>query len=370
MMSSEGASETQPGDEAAILAIARLRGRRRPSSGLVGGVDSRALLALARVASRDLPTILQRLAELVVELCDAGSAGVSLLDDAAAEGPIFRWAGVGGAWAPYLGGTMPRHASPCGTVVDRNAVLLIEDLVRIFPAAADLQPPPTEALLSPFHVDGQPVGTVWAVAHNPDRKFGLEDSEVLARMAGFAAAAHRGRITDALISAIAEAGDRKAFARLFEQIAPRLNAYLRGRGCAAYEAEEILQEAMLAVWRKAHQFDPRRASAQAWILGIVRNLWVDAYRRSAGERSLQPYELELIASHGDWLDPMRSSYEMERALAALPAPQMAVIRATFIEQRTQVDIAEALGVPLGTVKSRLRLALRRLKTELQTAHVG
>ena len=351
--------------EAAILSLDCLTGRRLPASQPDSSVESRALLELAGVASRDLPTILQRLAELVVELCEAGSAGVSLLEEDAAEGPLFRWAGVGGAWSAYIGGTMPRYASPCGAVIDRDAALLVEDLVRIFPAATALEPAPVEALLAPFHVGGRPVGTVWAIAHDPARKFGLEDSEIIGRMAGFAAAAHQGRIADALIAAIADAGDRRAFARLFEQFAPRLKAYLRGVGCAPNEAEDHVQEAMLAVWRKARQFDPQRAAAQTWIFTIVRNLRVDSFRRGAGARSLQAFELDGVAAPDGWLEGMPSSDEIERALLLLPPAQVAVIRATYVEQRSQVQIAESLNVPLGTVKSRLRLALRRLRTELQ-----
>lgn len=357
---------TARGQEAAILSIDHLRGRGLPPPRRDPGPESRALLEMARVASQDLPTILQRLAELVVELCEAGSAGVSLLDEGTDGGPVFRWAGVGGAWAPYIGGTMPRHASPCGAVIDRDAILLVKDLVRIFPAAAGLQPSPVEALLAPFRVGGRPVGTVWAVTHDAGRKFDLQDSEILARMAGFAAAAHQGRIADALISAIAEAGDRRAFARLFEQFTPSLNAYLRGAGCAPHEAEDLIQEAMLAVWRKARQFDPQRAPAQAWIFAIARNLRVDSFRRGARARSLQAFDFEeIVAADDGRLEAMPSGEEVQRAFEALPVAQKAVIRAAYVEQRSQADIAEFLHVPLGTVKSRLRLALRRLRTEFE-----
>jgi RNA polymerase sigma-70 factor (ECF subfamily) len=340
-----------------------LVGRRVAQSPTNPVVESQALCEIAKVASQDLPTIFKRLSELVVELCSAGSAGVSLIDCDAVGAPIFRWAGVAGAWAPYVGGAMPRHASPCGVVVERNATLLIENLPRIFPAAADLEPPVVEALLTPFHTDGRPVGTVWAVAHDPTRKFGSDDATVLVQMARFAAAAQHGRIADTLVEAISQAGDRRAFTLLFDTFTPRLTSFFWRTGCRTYEAEDLIQETLLAVWGKASQFDSRRGSADAWIFTIAKHLRIDAVRRSATFTRSR----NLLNEDAFLLEPDRplSSSQVQRAFATLSSDQAAVVRAAYFDDKPHAEISRALNIPLGTVKSRLRLAIRRLKAELQ-----
>ncbi|HTY69075.1 MAG TPA: sigma-70 family RNA polymerase sigma factor [Alphaproteobacteria bacterium] len=171
----------------------------------------------------------------------------------------------------------------------------------------------------------------------------------------------------ALIRAIAERRDRAAFAALFVQYAPRLKAYMRRLGAADDAAEEIVQETMLMVWRKAALFDPARAAASTWIFTILRNLRIDMLRRS---RPLPPElaaagEAAEAADADDLIDAAQRTARLRAALASLPAEQAEVVRLSFFDERPHAEIERALGIPLGTVKSRLRLAMARLRRVLE-----
>ncbi len=169
-----------------------------------------------------------------------------------------------------------------------------------------------------------------------------------------------------LIGAIRENADRQAFMRLFEHFAPRVKAYALRLGAATDLADEIAQETMLTVWRKAALFDPARATASAWIFAIARNLRVDAVRRAR----FVTYESEIpeTESPEPGADMLIGAAELagrlHLALAALPPEQSEVIRLSFFDDRPHAEIEHALGIPLGTVKSRLRLAMAKLRSLL------
>ena len=134
--------------------------------------------------------ILQNLTDTALELCQAQSAGVSLLEREG-ERQFFRWHAVSGKWAPLVWTTLPREFSPCGTVLDRNAPQLMIDPQRYFTPLAQMPPQVAEALLLPFSVGGEPVGTVWVVSHDRTRCFDNEDQRVLAHLCEFAARAYQ-----------------------------------------------------------------------------------------------------------------------------------------------------------------------------------
>ncbi|WP_437684890.1 GAF domain-containing protein [Sorangium sp. So ce176] len=153
--------------------------------------ENRALLALATAMAGHLEDVLPRLASLLLELCRADSAGISVLEDDGEGGQVFRWRGIAGAFAHNLGGAMPRRPSLCGTVLDRNTTLLFLHPARHFTADASIQPAVVEALTVPFHDNDTPIGTVWVIAHTEERKFDAEDARLVSSLSRFAASAVR-----------------------------------------------------------------------------------------------------------------------------------------------------------------------------------
>jgi RNA polymerase sigma-70 factor (ECF subfamily) len=171
---------------------------------------------------------------------------------------------------------------------------------------------------------------------------------------------------EALIRSIAERGDRAAFAALFTHYAPRIKAYMLRLGAGNELAEETAQEAMLAVWRKAALFDPARASASAWIFTIARNLRIDALRHARlALAESDPVPEPPPAGADAAIDAARRAKRLRQALATLPAEQAEVIRLSFFDDRPHAEIERALEIPLGTVKSRLRLAMAKLRLLLE-----
>ncbi|MDX2222929.1 MAG: sigma-70 family RNA polymerase sigma factor [Rhodospirillaceae bacterium] len=170
-----------------------------------------------------------------------------------------------------------------------------------------------------------------------------------------------------LVKAVATARDRDAFARLFDHYAPRLKSFLMRQGADDTQAEDIAQETMLAVWRKAAMFDPAKASAGTWIFTIARNLRIDAIRK-ARRPEFDPDDPAFVPDPERPADEAMDAEQMGRkvraALAELPEEQAAVVRLSFFEDKPHAEIAEQLALPLGTVKSRLRLAMRRIKSFL------
>jgi len=171
----------------------------------------------------------------------------------------------------------------------------------------------------------------------------------------------------ALVLAIAAHRDRAAFVALFGRFAPRLKAWFMRTGTPADRAEDLAQETMLAVWRKADTYDPARAAVAAWIFTIGRNQRIDALRRlarplpDAEDPSMAPPE---PVAPDIAFDVAQDESRLRAALRDLPPEQAEVIRLAYYEDRPHVEIERALGIPLGTVKSRLRLAMARLRTRL------
>lgn len=173
---------------------------------------------------------------------------------------------------------------------------------------------------------------------------------------------------NAMLSRVATDRDRAAFAALFTHFVPRVKAYLLRLGAPASVAEDLAQEAMLNLWRKAHLFDPAKASAATWLFTIARNLRIDAIRREK-RPELDPEdfmpEAEPAADAG--LTLAEEEIRLRLALKDLPADQVQVVELSFFADKPHSQIASELGIPLGTVKSRLRLAMARLKHALGEA---
>ena len=168
------------------------------------------------------------------------------------------------------------------------------------------------------------------------------------------------------IFAIRDKQDQAAFARLFAHFAPRIKGFLIRSGAADDMAEECAQEVMATVWRKAALFDPSRASAATWIFTIARNRQIDMIRRA---RRPEPEDLPWGPdAEPDQEDVIALSQETEKlgqAIAALPAKQRELIERAYFGDLSHSEIAEQTGLPLGTIKSRIRLALDRLRHSMR-----
>jgi len=171
-----------------------------------------------------------------------------------------------------------------------------------------------------------------------------------------------------LITAIAQTSDRQAFATLFNYFFPRVKAYLMRLGTPANVAEELAQETMLRVWRKAAYYAPESGGASTWVFVIARNLRIDRLR---GEEPVAPVALdpsdqpnEPLTGESAILATERAA-QMREALRSLSVEQAQIVRLFFFEERPHSEIAKLLSIPLGTVKSRVRLAIERLRTQLK-----
>ncbi len=167
-----------------------------------------------------------------------------------------------------------------------------------------------------------------------------------------------------LLQAVVEQRDQSSFMTLFDYYAPRVKAYLRRLGTSDSLAEDLSQEVMLAVWRKAATYDPAKAGVGTWIFTIARNLRIDVLRRER-RPALDPDDPCLIPDPAPPADQLiavqREQEQVRSALSHLPADQVKVVTMAFYDGKSHGEIATELAIPLGTVKSRLRLAFRRVR---------
>jgi RNA polymerase sigma-70 factor, ECF subfamily len=196
---------------------------------------------------------------------------------------------------------------------------------------------------------------------------GLGRSKGVWSMTGIRPESRAKGLAERLIVAIAQRRDQAAFAELFEGFAPSIKAYLRRSGCPEGQAEDLAQETLLAIWRKADRFDPARGSAAAWMFAIARHLRVDRLRRKPipdpffmdGPEELQPTPDDILVG-------AEAAARLRLALKSLAPDQVDIIHAAYVDQQPQSEIAARFDLPLGTVKSRLRRALQSLRVQLET----
>ena len=170
------------------------------------------------------------------------------------------------------------------------------------------------------------------------------------------------------VKKVAEERDAGAFRSLFLTFSPKVRTMLMRQGADSETADEIVQDTMLAVWRKSHLFDDYRGSVSGWIYAIARNLRIDRLRKQVVWQHL--YESLLVlqgpgSDHDDRLAREQERLGVDQALAVLPEEQLQVIQLSFMEGLSQSEIAKKLNLPLGTVKSRMRLAFGKLRSSVE-----
>ena len=197
----------------------------------------------------------------------------------------------------------------------------------------------------------------------PDDSGGQENG----RLAGETLSeADRVRFSDLLV-AVAERQDRAAYSELFAYYAPRVKSYLMRLGADNALAEEIAQDVMVTVWRKAALFDRTQASVSTWIFRIARNRRIDLFRR-AKRPDLDPEETMIlpsgVAAPDEQVEALETETRVRAAMKDLPEEQLSLLRLAFYDGLSHREIADKLDVPLGTVKSRIRLAFVKMKARL------
>lgn len=171
-----------------------------------------------------------------------------------------------------------------------------------------------------------------------------------------------------MLGAVAASRDRRAFGRVFDHFAPRVKAYMRRLGADDGRAEDLAQEVMLTVWRRAALYDQRQAAVSTWIFTIARNKRIDQLRREQ-RPEVDPNDPALVRDESPQAEQLvswtQSVRRLRAAVDALPTEQAQVLRKNFFEDKAHSLIAEELDLPLGTVKSRVRLALTKLRQAMQ-----
>ena len=172
-----------------------------------------------------------------------------------------------------------------------------------------------------------------------------------------------------LLTKIAEERSNDAFQKLYSEYAPRVKTYMMQQGADPALAEELAQETLLTVWRKASQYSPDRGTAAAWIFTIARNLRIDRLRKDVRWQSLPDEQAEAIPSEAAGQDEMvlidQRRVRVQAALADLPPDQRTVVTLAYIEGLSHSEIAEKLSTPIGTIKSRMRLAYQKVRDALE-----
>lgn len=171
-----------------------------------------------------------------------------------------------------------------------------------------------------------------------------------------------------LMARVAEWRDKEAFRSLFLHFGPRIKAMMTRSGADAGLAEDLVQDVMLTVWRKVRQYSPERGSVAAWIFTIARNTRIDRLRSGSSRPHEDVDDMEIVSAEPTGEDVAISRErdgKVRDALSGLPEDQRRIVELAFVEDMSQSAIAERLDLPLGTVKSRMRLAYGKLKVTLE-----
>jgi len=348
-----------------------------------------AFHALTEILPQGRARILKRLATLGLALCDAGTAGVSI-PESSPDGEIFRWQTLAGKLAQYEGGTTHRNWSPCGSCLDAGKPILYDSPARRFTYFLQIDIPIVEGLVIPIYEDGEAIGTIWIISHDQERRFDAEDLRVMVSLARFAGASLR--LTNSAITAgpaecspdadresvwktymhrIAR-NDQMALHALFQEARPLVFSIALRILAFAPDADEVTGDVFTRIWNSGYLYDTQLGSVIGWIASITRNLAFDRLRSRARDaqslEDLYPEALyaecrSTVDAEGRWLLAEQGAL-LRKALAALPVGQRRVVELAYFTGLSHAAIAEQLGQPLGTIKTRIRMGLIHLRSLL------
>lgn len=262
----------------AVLCTEELQ--RRPARALDYETENRALAELGQALADAPASILQALASKILDVCRAGSAGVSLLTP---DKRRFEWAAIAGEWTPHVGNGTLRDFGPCGDVLDMNCPLLFTHAERRYPYLAAMTPPAVECLLVPFYEHGVLLGTIWAMAHTQERKFDAEDLRLMTSL---------GRFTSAAYHAVKALHTELRYRRLFESAKDGILILDAGTG-RIVDANPFISELL---GRTRNEL----CDKELWELGMFRDKLANqhAVRTLQAERYLRIEQMQLESSHG------------------------------------------------------------------------
>jgi RNA polymerase sigma factor (sigma-70 family) len=325
-----------------------------------------------------------------MDLCNAGSAGVSVLEPDH-TGDIFRWQALSGEIEDHQGGSTPRDWSPCGETLKAGRAMLYSYPARYFTYFQKLHVPIVEGLVIPMFSDGLPVGTIWVISHNSNRRFHAEHVRIMTSLGSFAVSAlngGNGRGESPQFAGASSVEKEIVWAEYVRRVARRdelaLDSLFHETHALVFstalrivsfpvDAEEIAADVYARVWTIAGTFDARRGRVGAWLVTIARNRAIDRVRARM-TRSRSETALLFQCSSGEdpdaEIDASQTRLRLGRALQALPFEQRQVIELAYFSELSTTEVAVKLGRPLGTVKTRLRqglIKLRRLFAALETS---
>ena len=340
--------------------------------------------SLAKVmATHNSTAVLKRLATLAIELCGAGTGGVSVIEDDENGEQIFRWQALAGELEQHEGGTTPRDWSPCGECLKTGKVMLYSYPARYFTYFQKIDTPIVEGLVVPMYVDNLPVGTIWILSHSEHVKFDAEDARVMTGLGNFAAATLKASLlgTESIEErAVPVRGERElvwkeyvrriahedhsALSALLQETSPLVFATALRVLSFRADAEEVTTDVYHRIWRTAESYDPQRGSVDAWLVSMARSRAIDRLRsRATRDRSETALSIECSRS----VDPESSAAASQtrthllQALHALPPQQRRAIELAYFSGLTMTEIAGQLGHPIGSVKTRIRMGLIKLR---------
>jgi C4-dicarboxylate-specific signal transduction histidine kinase len=335
--------------------------RRRPRRPAEYEKETSALTALVRALADSPSTILQTLADKVLEILQSHSAGLSLLTK---DEKRFYWAAVAGVWKPHLGGGTPRDFGPCGDVLDHNAPMLFSHFELRYPYFYTAIPPAVECLLVPFYVNGKAVGTVWAIVHDDSRQFDGEDLRLLESMGHFASAAYQA--VESIKSLRLQISAREEAELHLRELADSLEAQVRARTEQLRLSEAFLAEAQ----RLSHtgSFSWRvETNDITWSKELYRIFEVDPALPLTLELLRSRIHPEDISSFYDLIDRASAGaqhYEYERRLK-LPDRTVKYIHVIAHGTRDKDGRLEYIGAVQDVTERRLsEQALDKTRSEL------